>query len=129
MKLLNQFYSKLSKTVISDSQIFSGLRNVVYDLTDKDFDGEFLNPNKLHLISKRFNIPIELLYDNYYKEVLSNYGNSIKELRSNLNLTQKDFAKLTSLSPVSLGKFENEISFPSRKQFMLINKVKNSIQL
>ncbi|MEG1797267.1 MAG: helix-turn-helix transcriptional regulator, partial [Clostridium sp.] len=113
MNLLKQFYSKLSRISISDNKIFSRIRSVVSDLTDKDFDEEFLNPNKLDLISKVYTISIELLYHNYYKEVLSNYGNSIKELRSNLNLTQKYLAKLSSLSPISIGKFENEISFPS----------------
>lgn len=92
-----------------------------------DFDGEFLNPNKLILITKMFNISIELLYDNYYKEVLSSYGNSIKKLRRDWNLTQKELAKLSSLSSVSIGKFENEISFPTRKQFIMINKIKSGI--
>ncbi|MGG7213614.1 helix-turn-helix transcriptional regulator [Clostridium nigeriense] len=49
----------------------------------------------------------------------------ILNYRQSLNLSQKDFAKLVKLSPVTIGYFENKKKYPNRKQHYQLSKLLN----
>ncbi|MBM6861033.1 helix-turn-helix transcriptional regulator [Clostridium saudiense] len=55
--------------------------------------------------------------------LLKNFPEIIKEKRLKLNLNQKELAARCNLSPVSIGKFESELKYPSRRQYALLKEV------
>ena len=89
-----------------------------------EFDEGYLKPPNFIKFCDTIQVPPKKLYDKYYRCVLSkNYSKILLNHRLSLILNQKEFAKLSSLSPVTIGLIENNKKYPSRSQFTKIIEV------
>lgn len=88
-----------------------------------DFDNKLLKPDKFFELCKLLNIAPQKLYDEYYSFVFSNFGEAMLNFRKKINLSQKQLAKIISISPVDLGYFERQFNYPSRAQYLKLKEV------
>ena len=70
------------------------------------------------------NIEFKYLCDEYYEFVLiKDYPQIILNNRISLNITQKDLEAQCKISPVTIGKLENKLRYPSRIQYSKLKEV------
>jgi transcriptional regulator with XRE-family HTH domain len=64
------------------------------------------------------------LYDDYLKFISGDYGISIKNMRTNQNLSLSNFSKLLNVAKPALIKWEGGISIPTRESYIKIMRFK-----
>lgn len=99
--------------------------DLVYNTCNiKCLDDNFLKPEVLQYICDTFNLSPSIFYDAYYSFIFSGYPSKILQWRQqNKKISQKKAAKLLKVSPVDLGNWERQISYPSRYQFEKLQEV------
>lgn len=115
-KIKSQFSSTISNLGFSEEN-FNARVTLFIDSKEITFDDEFLSLNDFLMFCETLGIEPAALCDNYYSFILSDYGNKIYTCRTASGLNQKQFAKLTKISPVDIYKFESKIKYPNRNQY------------
>ena len=120
LNIYEKYFDKASALGVTLEKFYQGV-NIFLDSHPKlSFDEGYLRPADFLEFCNLINVSPNKLYDKYYRFVLSkNYSEIILKHRQSLNLNQKEFAKLSKLSPVTIGYFENKKKYPTRKQFQL----------
>lgn len=123
LNLYEKYFDKASSLGITFEEFYRAVNSLLDSKPNITFDDRYLRPNDFKIFCDFLNIPSKKFCDEYYKFILlNNYPKTILKTRILLNLTQKDFAAKCKLSPVSIGKFENGLKYPSRKQYTQIKK-------
>ena len=124
LNIYEKYFNAAHKMGISFESFYEAINKLLSSHTNLIFDEQYLKPNDFKYFCELLNIPFKKLCDEYYKFVLmKNFPKIIKEKRLKLNLNQKELAARCNLSPVSIGKFENELKYPSRRQYVLLKEV------
>ena len=76
-------------------------------------------------LAKALNIKPEILMNDYLKFISSNYGQAIKESRTELKLTRENLSILLGVHVGTIKRWENNEAAPSRDNFNLINRYMN----
>jgi hypothetical protein len=121
--LLSQFSPKLLKLGLDEEVSKSKIKSFSAYLTLQDFDIECLVPERFLGFCEFIEVSPRRLYDKYYSFVFSPYGKELIQFRGELNLTQKQFAKMLRISPVDLGLFEKRLKYPTRHQYLKLKEV------
>lgn len=121
--ILAQFDSKLSKLGLNPETYKEKIKEYSSSLGLQDIDNRFLKPEKFLELCKLLSITPRKLYDKYYSYIFSDYGKGLLQFRENHNLTQKQFAKVSNISPVDIGLFEKGNKFPTRSQYLKLKEV------
>lgn len=79
------------------------------------------NLNKIAIALK---IVPYIIYDDYFKFISDNYGGKIKQVRKDLNLTQKEFGRILDVNKKTIYKWEKEILTPGKDSYIKIKKLK-----
>lgn len=119
--LLTQFGIKLAK-LIPETYKYK-VRGYSNSLTLQDFDNIYLKPSKFPELCELLAITPKKLYDKYYSFVFSNYGKALVQYREANNLSQKQFARISNISPVDIGFFERGTKYPTRQQYIKLKEV------
>lgn len=101
----------------------ASLKEYAASLRMQDFDDKLLKPDKFIELCELLGVPPKKLRDKYYSFVFSNFGETLLDFRKQINLTQKQLAKIIGISPVDLGFFEKNLKYPSRVQYLKIKEV------
>lgn len=126
LNIYERYFDKASALGVTLEEFYKAINIFIERKADLVFDEKYLKPPDFIEFCYLINIIPYKLYDDYYKFVLcKNYSRIIFENRFSLNLTQKALAKISSLSPVTIGYFENKIRYPTRTQYQLLKKVMN----
>ena len=126
LNLYEKYFDKASALGVTLEGFYHGV-NIFLDNNPKlKFDEGYLRPPDFLGFCTLIKLSPNKLYDKYYRFVLSkNYSKIILNHRLSLNLNQKEFAKLSRLSPVTIGYLEKKKKYPTRKQFFqLMNVIK-----
>ena len=124
INIYEKYFDKAVALGVTFKEFYKALNMFFKHRYDLVFDENYLKPADFIDFCCLINITPYKLYDDYYKFVLgTNYSRIIFENRSSLNLTQKELAKISSLSPVTIGYFENKLSYPTRKQYRQLKEV------
>ena len=107
-----------------DSDLYHSTKALIERTKSLDFDCGFLKPKDFKNFCSLLNINFKYLYDEYYEFVLiKDYPQIILNNRISLNITQKELAAQCKISPVTIGSLENKLRYPSRIQFLKLNKL------
>jgi len=117
------YVPKMIKNKIEQSKINNTI-NVVCDCcTLESLDNNFLRPEILDSICNTASLSPTIFYDSYYSFIFSDYPTKILQWRQSKKISQKKAAKILKISPVDLCSWERKISYPSRYQFIKLQKV------
>ena len=124
VNLYEKYFDKASALGVTLEEFYHGV-NIFLDKNQKlEFDEGHLRPPEFLEFCTLLKVPPKKLYDKYYKFVLGkDFSKIILNHRLSSNLNQKEFAKPSSLSPVTIGLLENNIKYPTRIQFTKIIEV------
>lgn len=114
---LKSKYLSLTRKLGIEDEVFDDKLNLFLDSNDVTLDEGFLKLNDFLKFCEVLGIPPNKLDDNYYDFIQSDYGRKIYNCRLSLELNQKEFAKLTKISPVDIYKFESQLKYPNRTQY------------
>ncbi len=121
-QLKAKYLSSTRKFRITE-EVFEDKLNLFIDSNDVTFDEGFLPLKDFIRFCEVIGIPPNKLTDDYYDFIQSNYGRKIYNCRLPLGLNQKEFAKLTKISPVDIYKFESQLKYPNRTQYQKLKKL------
>lgn len=111
---------------ITFDNFYKSINSFLESRPDIFFDEKYLKPDDFKYFCTLLNVTFEDIADEYYKFVLiKDFSKIILNTRLSLNLTQKEFSAKCKLSPVSIGKFENKLKYPSRNQYYHLKQVLN----
>lgn len=114
--------NKLVALGISKDEIDKAINSMASRVTPKDFDENHLITSKLVKLCKLLKIDSKVLFDDYDRFIVNDYGGALLKYRRKNNLSQKELAKLLSVSPTYILSWETKKTFPSRRQYRsLIN--------
>lgn len=71
----------------------------------------------MNKIAAALKIKSSILYDDYLKFISSNPRSKIKQIRKNLNLTQKEFGDILDVHKKTIYRWEKGTMVPERKNF------------
>lgn len=120
-QLKAKYLSLIHKLGIEE-EVFEDKLNSFLDSNNVTLDKEFLKLTDFLKFCEVLVIPPNKLADDYYNFVQSSYGRKIYNCRLDLGLNQKEFAKLSKISPVSIYKFESQLKAPNRTQYSKLKK-------
>lgn len=106
-----------------EEEVFEDKLNSFLDSNNVTLDKGFLKLTDFLKFCEVLGIPPNKLADDYYHFVQSDYGRKIYNCRLSLGLNQKEFAKLTKISPVDIYKFESQLKYPNRTQYQKLMEV------
>ena len=109
---------------ISFEQFYKSTKSLIENTKNLSFDSGFLKPDDFKNFCSMLNIDYISLCDEYYEFVLlKDYSQIILSYRLLLKFSQKEFAARCNLSPVTIGKLENNLIYPSRTQYSLLKAI------
>ena len=118
LTLYEKYFCKVSTLGVTLEEFYNSINIFLSENPKLEFDEGYLKPPDFIKFCDLIQVPPKKLYDKYYRFILSkNFSKIILNHRLSLNLNQKEFAKLTKLSPVTIGLIENNKKSPTRKQF------------
>lgn len=127
LKKLNIYDAYMDKVIsrgISFEQFYKSTKELIENTKNLSFDSGFLKPDDFKTFCSLLKIDYIPLCDEYYEFVLlKNYSQIILSYRQLLKLSQKEFATQCNLSPVTIGKLENNLMYPSRTQYALLKEL------
>lgn len=124
LNIYEKYYDRASSLGISFDRFYTAVNSFLESTDNIFFDEKYLKPNDFKYFCNLLDISFKELSDEYYKFVLiKDFSKIILNTRISLNLTQKEFAAKCRLSPVSIGKFENKLKYPSRNQYYHLKEV------
>jgi len=124
LTIYQKYFDKASALGVTSENFYEGVTRFINENPNLEFDEEFLKPPDFLEFCSLIKIEPKKLYDKYYRFVLSkNYSKIILDYRTSLNMSQKEFAKLIKLSPVTIGLLENNKKYPTRAQFFKLDNV------
>lgn len=115
---------KISSKITFD-KLVNEINSIIDDANFNNFDDGHLPPDAVIKLSQRLSLPLKYFFDDYYKFVFSNCPSQLKNWRNKNSINLKRAASILAVSPTDLSKWENRISFPTRKQYMKILKLLN----
>ena len=126
LNLYEKYFYKASALGVTLEEFYNAINIFLSENPKLEFDEGYLKLPDFINFCNLIQVPPKKLYDKYYRFILSkNFSQIILNHRLSLNLNQKEFAKLTKLSPVTIGLIENNKKYPTRKQFsQLMNVIK-----
>lgn len=116
-------YLSLTRKLGIEDEIFEDKLNLFLDSNEVTLDEGFLELNDFLKFCELLQIQSNKLSDDYYNFIQSDYGRKIYNCRLSLKLNQKEFAKLTTISPVDIYKFESQVKAPNRTQYKKLKEV------
>lgn len=116
-------YLSLTRKLGIEDEDFEDKLNLFLDSNVIALDEGFLKLNDFLKFCELLEIPSGKLSDDYYNFVQFDYGIKIYNCRVSLALNQKEFAKLTKISPVDIYKFESQVKYPNRTQYKKLKEV------
>lgn len=126
LNLYEKYFDKASALGVTLEDFYQGVNIFLVNHPKLIFDEGYLRPPEFLEFCNLIKVSPKKLYDKYYRFALSkNYSEIIINCRHSLNLNQKNFAKLTKLSPVTIGYLENKKKYPTRKQYYQLCKLLN----
>ena len=117
------YVPKMVKNKLSQDKINNTINVVCDNCTLDSLDNIFLKPEILESICIISNLSPSIFYDNYYSFIFSDYPTKILQWRQSKKISQKKAARILRISPVDLCNWERKISYPSRYQFIKLQKV------
>lgn len=124
LTIYQKYFDRTIALGVTLEEFYEGVNQFISENQDLEFDEELLKPNDFLEFCRLIKVNPKKLYDKYYRFVLSkNYSKIILNYRNSLNMSQKEFAKLVKLSPVTIGLMENNKKYPTRLQFSNLNDV------
>ncbi|MFU7515778.1 helix-turn-helix transcriptional regulator [Clostridium sp. HCS.1] len=128
LNLYEKYFDKASALGVTLEEFYHGVNIFLNKNQNLEFDEGYLRPHDFLEFCTLIKVPPKKLYDKYYRFVLGkDFSNIILNHRLSFNFNQKEFAKLTRLSPVTIGLIENNKKYPTRKQFyQLIKYIQNN---
>ena len=124
LNLYEKYFNKASALGVTLEEFYHGVNIFLNENPELKFDERYLIPSDFLEFCNIIKIPPKNLYDKYYRFVLSkNYSKIILNHRFSLNLSQKEFAMLSRLSPVTIGYLENKKKYPTRKQYSQLSRL------
>lgn len=124
LNIYEKYLDKASVLGVSFEVFYKAVNILLESTNNLSFDERYLKPADFKIFCSLLDIPFRKLCDEYYKFVLTkNYSKIILNSRLSLNFTQKELACKCNLSPVSICKFENEVKYPSRRQYAQLKEV------
>ena len=109
---------------ITFEQFYHSTKALIESTKNLDFDCGFLKPKDFKNFCSLLEIDFKYICDEYYEFVLiKDYPQIILNNRISLNLSQKELAAQCKISPVTIGKLENKLRYPSRVQFLKLKEV------
>lgn len=116
--------NKVISRGITFEQFYHSTKALIESTKNLDFDCGFLKPKDFKNLCLLLNIDFKYLCDEYYEFILiKDYSQIIFNNRISLNLTQKELAAQCKISPVTIGKLENKLRYPSRIQYFKLKEV------
>ena len=125
MMLKESVEDRLAALGIRRDRIDKAINIMASGVTPRDFDESHLITTKLVELCKLLKIDPKVLFDEYDRFIQNNYSDTILKYRRINNLSQKDLAKVLSVSPTYILKWETKRTFPSRKQYRNLVKFIN----
>ncbi|WP_288221621.1 helix-turn-helix domain-containing protein [uncultured Clostridium sp.] len=124
LNLYEKYFDKASALGVTLEEFYHEV-NIFLDKNQKlEFDEGHLRPPDFLEFCTLIKVAPKKLYDKYYRFVLGkDFSKIILNNRLSLNLNQKEFAKLTRLSPVTIGYLENNKKYPTRKQYSQLSRL------
>lgn len=116
-------YLSLTRKLGIEDEVFEDKLNSFLDSNEVTLDEGFLKLNDFLNFCELLQIQPCKLSDDYYNFIQSNYGRKIYDCRFSLELNQKEFAKLTKISPADIYKFESQVKTPNRTQYQKLNNI------
>lgn len=116
-------YLSLTRKLGIEDEVFEDKLNLFLDSNDVTLDEGFLKLNDFLKFCELLEIQPCKLSDDYYNFIQSDYGRKVYNCRITLGLNQKQFASLIKLSPVSIYKFESQLKYPNRTQYLKLKEV------
>lgn len=121
LTILSTYSYVFSKIKLNSVTLHIKIDEFIDSHPNLSFDNNFLKPYDFLEFCSLLEIDARDYYDEYYEFILNhNYSKIILSERLNLKLSQKSLAKKCNISPCSIGKFENNISYPTRNQYLLL---------
>ena len=126
LNIYEKYFDKAFALGVTFEEFYNAVNIFLSENPKLEFDEGYLKPPDFIKFCDLIQVPPKKLYDKYYRFILSkDFSKIILNHRLSLNLNQKEFAKLTILSPVTIGLIENNKKYPTRKQFsQLMNIIK-----
>lgn len=124
LNLYEKYFNKASALGVTLVQFYNAINIFLNKNQNLEFDEGYLRPHDFLEFCTLIKVPPKKLYDKYYRFVLSkNYSDIILNYRHSSNLNQKEFAKLSKLSPVTIGFLESNKKYPTRKQYSQLSRL------
>lgn len=124
LNLYEKYFNKASALGVTLEEFYHGVNIFLNENPELKFDERYLRPPDFLKFCNLINVPPRKLYDKYYRFVLGkNFSKIILNNRLALNLSQKEFAMLSRLSPVTIGYLENKKKYPTRKQYSELSRL------
>ena len=118
LNLYEKYFNKSYALGVTLEEFYHGVNIFLNENPELKFDEIYLRPPDFLKFCNLINVPPRKLYDKYYRFVLGkDFSKIILNYRLSLNLSQKEFAMLSRLSPVTIGYLENNKKYPTRKQY------------
>lgn len=111
-------YRLLNDLTQEELAVKAGLdRSTIIRYENNQVDHSIVIINKIAAVLK---ILPSIIYDDYLKFIAANYGEIIKDIRKNLNLTQMELANLLGVHKKTVRKWEKMKSHPTRENYQKI---------
>lgn len=124
LRIYEAYMDKVISRGISFEQFYHSTKALIENSKNLDFDCGFLKPKDFKSFCSLLEIDFKYLCDEYYEFVLiKDYPQIILNNRLSLNITQKELAAQCKISPVTIGKLENKLRYPSRIKFLKLKEV------
>ena len=124
LRIYDAYMDKAISHGISFEQFYKSTKSLIENTKNLSFDSGFLKPDDFKNFCSMLNIDYISLCDEYYEFVLlKDYSQIILSYRLLLKFSQKEFAARCNLSPVTIGKLENNLIYPSRTQYSLLKAI------
>lgn len=124
LRIYEAYMDKVISRGISFEQFYHSTKALIENSKNLDFDCGFLKPKDFKNFCSLLEIDFKDLCDEYYEFVLiKDYPQIILNNRLSLNITQKELAAQCKISPVTIGKLENKLRYPSRIQYLKLKEV------
>lgn len=124
LNLYEKYFNKASALGVTLEEFYHGVNIFLNENQQLEFDDGYLRPPDFLEFCNLIKVPPKKLYDKYYRFVLGkNFSKIILTHRLSHNLNQKELAKLSSLSPVTIGYLESNKKYPTRKQYSQLSRL------
>lgn len=124
LKIYKAYMDKVISRGISFEHFYQATKLLIKTSKNLDFDAGFLKPKDFKSFCSLLDIDFKYLCDEYYEFILTkDYSQILLNTRLSMHLNQKELAAKCNLSPVTIGKLENNSRYPSRIQYSKLKEV------